>query len=294
MCKRNKSLLKVVVCILMSLTILLMSGCLANKPSEDETTSMQATTTVYDEQTTQPATDVSEEAQTVESTEATEAESSTSEQTTAVEQESEKSSVPATVEEIVEFFNKSANKIKPNALKVVKNYEKRTVNEEILEVPESLESTARSMLNTFMKDDTKPTVYDTREKIVNEFLVPDQTYVSKLQAKDVVTATCVDKGSVYEIYIKLKDQVNPTAGSGIGSVCDVIEAAEVAEGAPFVEKFATRYYNCEVKVTVDKATGNVVHANYTTPLALEVRVNLFGTHDGCVGLTFEKDYTITY
>ncbi len=202
--------------------------------------------------------------------------------------------VPSTVDEIVAYFNQSANKIKPNAKKIVKNYEKRTVNEDKIVFPESLESAARSMMTTFMKDDTEPIVYETREDITNEFLVPNQSYVSKLSPEWVKSATCTDKGTQYVIHIKLKDQKNPTAGSGVGAVCDVIEASEVAAKASFVEKFTTDYYNCEVIATVDKTSGNVVHIKYITPVALEMRVNMFGTHDAAVGFTFEKDYSITY
>ena len=84
------------------------------------------------------------------------------------------------------------------------------------------------------------------------------------------------------------------SGEGVGAVCDVIEAGEVAEKAPFVKKFTTGYYNCEVKATIDKETGRVTHIIYSAPLLLEITVNLFGTHDAAAGLTFVKDYTITY
>ncbi len=201
---------------------------------------------------------------------------------------------PVTTEEIVALFNKSANRIKTEAVRVTKNYEKRTVNEDKVEIPESLDSAARSLLGSVMKDDTDPIIYETKEDIRENFLVPEQDYVSKLKADNVLKATCTDNGREYEIYMLLKTQKNPTAGVGVGSVCDVIEAAEVAEGASFVEEFSTEYYHCEVRATIDKATGRVTHANYTTPLILKVRVNMFGTHNAAVGFTFEKDYTIKY
>lgn len=214
--------------------------------------------------------------------------------TTAVSEETTKASVPSTIEEIVEYFNFSVNKIKPTAKKVVKNYEKRTVNEDKLVLPAGLESTARSMMTSLMKDDTDPIVYETREDITDEFIVPEQYYSSRLESEWVKSATIADKGTQYVINIKLKDQENPSAGNGIGAVCDVIEVSEVAEKASFVEKFSTDYYNCEITATVDKASGNVVHITYITPVALEMTVNMFGTHNGSVGFTFEKDYTITY
>lgn len=201
---------------------------------------------------------------------------------------------PKTTEEIVAFFNQSANRIKTEATKVVKNYEKRQVNDDKTVLPEGLESTAEDLLKKYMGDDTEPIVYSTREDIRNEYIVPEQDYVSKLQSSTVVKALCVDKGSTYEVYFKLKDQKNPRAGNGIGACCDVIEVHEVSEKVSFIKRFDTHYYNCEIRATIDKETGRVTHATYRTPLVLDLTVNLFGTHDAAIGFTFEKDYTISY
>ena len=199
----------------------------------------------------------------------------------------------ASTAEMVAYFNECANKVKTDATKVVKNYEKRVVGEIV--VPDVLQSTAESLLSSNMKDDTDPVVYATKEEIKENFLVPNQDYVSCLKASDVVKADCKDNGKEYVIYFKLKDEKNPRAGSGVGSVCDVIETYEVAEKAPsFLEEFSTNYYDCEVTATIDKATGKMIHAVYSTPLKLNVVVSLFGTHSASVGLTFIKDYSITY
>ncbi len=198
-----------------------------------------------------------------------------------------------TTAEIVEYFNKSANNIKKNATKVVKNYEKRIVRE--LKVPDVLQSTADSLIKTAMKDDTDPIVYSTKEDIRNNFLVPNQDYVSVLKPEYLEKAKIKDNGKEYEIYFLLKDEENSTSGKGVGSVCDVIEAYEVKESAPsFLTKFSTYYFDCEVKATIDKETGKMTHIIYSTPVNLDVSVNLFGNHDAKVGFTFIKDYTITY
>ncbi len=195
--------------------------------------------------------------------------------------------------EIVAYFNESANRVKTEATKVVKNYEKRIVGK--LVVPDILQSMAEDLLKTAMKDDTEPIVYDTKEEIRENFLVPNQDYVSRLTAADVLKATRTDKGENYEIYFKLKDEKNPTAGKGVASVCDVIEAVEVAEKAPpFVKDFSTNYYNCEVTATINKSTGKMTHVIYSTPLTLNITVNMFGTHNANVEFTFVKDFSITY
>ncbi len=198
-----------------------------------------------------------------------------------------------TTEEIVAFFNQSANRVKTDAVKVVKNYEKRNAGE--IKVPDALQSTAESLIGTLMKDDTEPTVYATKEEIKTNFIVPEQNYVSRLTAADVEKATCKDNGREIEIYIKLKDEKNPVSGNGVGSVCDVIEAHEVAEKAPsFVKELSTYYSNCEVRATIDKTTGKMTHATYSTPVRLNVTVDLFGTHNVVANFTFIKDYSITY
>jgi hypothetical protein len=196
-------------------------------------------------------------------------------------------------EEIVAYFNECANKVKTEATKVVKNYEKRNVND--LVVPKALESMSGTFINEVMADDTEPITYATKDEIRENFIVPGQDYVSCLKASDVVKAECKDNGKEYVIYFKLKDEKNPKAGSGVGSVCDVIEAGELAEKAPsFLEEFSATYYNCEVTATIDKATGRMVHVVYSTPLTMKVVVNLLGTHNVGASITFIKDYSITY
>ena len=209
------------------------------------------------------------------------------------ETENETKNPYSTISEIVELFNTSVNRVKPEAVKVTKNYEKRNVTK--LELPSVLQSMGDTLINEVMKDDTEPIVYATKEEIRDNYMVPNQDYGSKLKASDVEKAVCKDNGKEYEIYILVKSEKNPSAGKGVGSVFDVIEASEMAEKAPaFLKEMSTEYYNCVVKVNIDKASGRVTHANYSTPLYMNVVVDMFGTHKAVMGVTFEKDYTIEY
>lgn len=199
----------------------------------------------------------------------------------------------STIPEIVDLFNTSMNRIKGEAVKVTKNYEKRTVNQ--LELPSALQSMGDTLINEVMKDDTEPIVYATKQEIRDNFMVPDQDYVSCLKPEDVKKAVFKDNGNEYEIYILVNDEKAPSAGSGVGSVFDVIETHEMKEKAPsFVKEFTTEYYNCVVKVKIDKQTGRVTSANYSTPLYMDSTVDFMGTHRVIFGVTFEKDYTIEY
>ncbi len=209
------------------------------------------------------------------------------------DQKEETTGAFASTEELVAYFNTCANKVKTDATKVVKNFEKRSVGG--ITVPSALQSTAETMMNKYMADDTEPIVYATKEEIRDNFIVPNQDYVSCLKASDVVKADYKDNGKEYVIYLKIKDEKNPRAGSGVGAVCDVIETYEIADKAgSLLEEFSTEYYNCEVTATIDKETGRMVHAVYKTPLKMLMVVNMFGTHSVGADITFTKDYTITY
>ena len=212
---------------------------------------------------------------------------------TGTEDDKNQESAFASTEEMVAYFNKCANKVKTDATKVVKNYEKRSVQS--ISVPSALQSTAETMMNKYMADDTDPITYATKQEIRDNFIVPNQDYVSRLKASDVVKAECKDNGKEYVIYFKIKDEKNPTAGSGVGSVCDVIETYEIADKAgSLLKEFSVEYYNCEVTATIDKETGRMTHAVYKTPLKMLMVVNMFGTHSVGANITFTKDYTITY
>ena len=286
--------LKIITAALLTGAVLLTSAC-GNNPQnavpETEQTTLSEDVAV--QPTTEPA-DVTyinlpDDTVTVPDAETTVVTGETTEPESTTE-----GAVPATTEEIVALFNESANKIKTDAILVVKNYEKRTVNQEHVSIPKAIEGMTKTMLTTVMKDDTDPIAYSTREEIRTEFIVPDQSYVSRLKASDLVAATCKDTGKTYEIYFKLKDESNPSAGKGVGSVCDVIETHEIAEGPDFIEEFSTKYYNCEMKAVYNKATGRITHINYRTPVIMNMKVNLLGHHEGSMGFTFEKDFSITY
>ncbi len=201
-----------------------------------------------------------------------------------------------TTAEILQLYNDSANKIKTSATKVVKNYEYRKMNEETLVVPGALKSLANTIIPKFMTDDLDPIEYADAASIKENFIVPGEDYTSKLTEADIVEATCTDNGTEYEIMIKVKDETNPVPGTGVGAGFDVIEAGDItnSEYGSMMEKFDCKYFNCVIKCKIDKASGNITWANYSTPLVMEMVVNMFGTHNVSCEICFEKDYTITY
>lgn len=242
-----------------------------------DTTTTAAPTTQPQQDTTAPVAD--------------EADKNTADTTT---QAANPGSSEKTTAEIVALFNESANRIKGEATKVVKNYEYRTVNNEHLVVPSALQATAEEMMGKFMGDDLEPIEYATAEEIAAEYMVPDQSYVSVLTEADVKEAKCVDNGTEYEITIYAKDCTNPSAGTAVGAAFDVIETAEISEKTSMIEKFDSQYYDCFVRCKIDKATGKMTWANYTVSVIIDCRAKMIKTFDVKCGMTFEKDYNIFY
>ncbi len=198
-----------------------------------------------------------------------------------------------TTEEILSYFNTNANRVKTEAVKVVKHYEDREIKEIV--APKALQGMAETMVTTFMADDTEPVEYATREEIVENFQVPKQSYVSCLKVSDIEKAACKDMGDYYEITITVKSEDNPSAGSGVGAAFDVIEPEEVEGKSDMVEDFSTQYSNCTVVAKFDKKTNRMVHANYMIPTKLMLTIKAFGgLHNASIDMSFEKDYTITY
>ncbi len=202
------------------------------------------------------------------------------------------STMPATTQEIIDYFNTSANRVKNEAKRVTKNYEKRNVSNLVLP-SKSLESVADELMKKYLSDDTEPIYYDTHAEIQENYMVPEQSYSSRVTLNAVSKATITDLGDEYEIQIYLNSEENPRANVGIGAICDVIEASEVSQ-VGFVKSFTTFYHDCVVKAKINKETGRMSWSNYYTPVDIDATVNMFGTHNVSVELSFEKDYTITY
>ena len=196
--------------------------------------------------------------------------------------------------EIIAMFNESANRVKTEATKLVKNYEYKKMLEEYLEVPSVLNGMMDTFMGSVMKDDLEPQEYVGTDMIVEKYPVPRETWSSKLTEADVTEATCIDNGAEYEITLKLAETINPTVGSGVAAAMDTITEEDKAGIPDMVSKMDMRYFDCVIKCKIDKATGRTVWSNYTSPVVFDCEVKMFGTHAVKMGLSFEKDYTITY
>lgn len=215
------------------------------------------------------------------------------ETTTAANTDTPASGAPKTTAEILAYYNTAANNIKTKAKSVTRNYEDYQHNEDKLVLPSLLQEAGKGLIGSFLKKNETPQTYDGADAIKGGFPIPGESYVSKLTEAEIKSATCNDTGSEYEITIVANTEKNPTYGQGVSSGFEIIKSEDVMNAAGFIVKsFDTEYYDCTVKCKVDKATGNITWINFSTPIIMNVASKI--GIDATVGMTFVKDYTVTY
>ncbi len=266
-------------------------GTLGAKPNLDATEDTQAEDVIADattESTTQPTTAPTTQPSTQAPTATPDANEPATDAPAADAPSGEMSKA-----EIIALFNESANKVKTEATKVVKNYEYKRMLEEHLDVPAALNSMMDTLMGSVMKDDLEPQEY-TGEMIIEKYPVPRESWSSQLTEADVVEATCIDNGTEYEITLKLVESNNPNVGQGVAAAMDTITEEDKAGIPDMVQKMDMRYFDCVIRCKIDKASGRTTWSNYLTPVVFDCEVKMIGTMAAKVGFSFEKDYTITY
>ncbi|MBR6568752.1 MAG: hypothetical protein IKK60_08915 [Clostridia bacterium] len=198
--------------------------------------------------------------------------------------------------EVIKYFNESSNRVKAEAVKVVKNFENRSHDEDKLELPAAIKGLGKSILESKITDITEPTEYATHEDIISKYPAPGGEWSSALRAVDVEEATCVETDDEYEITLKLYDCVDPEPGVGPSRAMDCIDVPGTRETAPpFITSFSAEYYDCVIRCRAEKETGRIIWSNYTSHVVVKVGLDAgFTQFDAQIGLSFEKDYTVTY
>lgn len=208
--------------------------------------------------------------------------------------------------EILAYFNTAINNVKPNAKQITLNYERNSEAGGIEgNLPSSLTGMANSLISSNMgdKDLSKldPGLVNaaTADQKNAMFPVENETWSSKLTADDISGATVSEAGGKYTITINVKEDA-PSADTahGVGhngKVFSVIMPTIVTDNAgpaaSIIKNVQTGHKDGKIVVTVDKATGNVLTANYyyVWTLSLEALGMKLAIPFG-----LEKDFTIAW
>ena len=201
---------------------------------------------------------------------------------------------PDTKEEIVELFNSSINKVKPNAKKVTRNYVDRREDEDVSDYPRALRIAGMRVMNSWLVKYDIPVEYTDKELIQANFPVEGQTWSSKLTADDVGEAVCSEKNGQYEVHLQLLYCKDPEKHTGVCSVMEEVNLEKVQELVDMVKTCSTEYYDCEIICTIDKQSGNLTYIKYVQPMALTMTTQRLTQMNAVFGMTFESEYVIEY
>ena len=300
---------KIIALVLALCFVFAFAACKNDKDNSDTTTG-EPNTSANGETI---ANDESSEAESVSGDESTEAQTDASGNTVAPEETkknnqggnqggSSTASKPATKAEIVEYFNKAINGVKPNAKSVTRVSETNYRSGKITGVPsivDKLVGGIDSFVDGQLKKNSKGSeTFSNSAAIKANFPVENESWSSKLTANDVASATCTEAGGVYTITIKTvadKASSNVHHGSGhapkvfsvvLPSVINDQFSGGVLKSVAKTFKIGTaqmEYPSGTVTVKVDAKTSRVINATYDAkwtihlPLGDEMVVLPFGT-----------------
>ena len=227
--------------------------------------------------------------------------------TAAAETTEAANAMPQGKEEIVKYFNTAINNVKPKSKSIKSNYMVHSVAGEVTGVPGMIDTVlggTGNFISGFMgPDESKANVTWTSAADKNAYFpVEGETWSSKLTAADVKDAKVVEKDGKWLIRITtVADGVSSDIAHGKGhapKAFNVVLPAVVDENIPAaVAKLFSigttemNYPSSTITVTVDPATGNVVHANYMMYWTINIHLG-----DDVVVLPFstENDYDINW
>lgn len=204
------------------------------------------------------------------------------------------------VEQIVELYNTAANKVKPEATTVTRNYKKLESLPEYLELPSAIQSIGSAAIKQFVKGTQEPESWTSKEDINLVFPVGGTDYTSHMTADMVESATCTDTGSAYQLEIKLYDDkiTSPEKGTGYAGVFNTVTASSITEvSIPTVtfNSVDVNGINGSISCTIDKASNHVTDITFrnTDILAIGAKV-AFSEFTAKLALAVEENYTIAY
>lgn len=296
---------KIIALVLALCFVFAFAACKKDKDNSDTTTG-EPNTSANGETI---ANDESSEAESVSGDESTEAQTDASGNTVAPEETKKgnqgggsTASKPATKAEIVAYFNKAINGVKPSAKSVTRVSETNYRSGKITGVPsivDKLVGGIDSFVDGQLKKNSKGSeTFSNSAAIKANFPVENESWSSKLTANDVASATCTEAGGVYTITIKTvadKASSNVHHGSGhapkvfsvvLPSVINDQFSGGVLKSVAKAFKIGTaqmEYPSGTVTVKVDAKTSRVINATYDAkwtihlPLGDEMVVLPFGT-----------------
>lgn len=220
-----------------------------------------------------------------------------SEQPTAASADNSGSSM--STEQIVELYNTSVNRVKPEATTIVRNYQKLESLPEYLELPSAVQGIGSAAIKQFVKGSDEPQTWTTKEDFELGFPVGGTDYSSHMTPDMVESATCTDNGSAYQLEIKLYDDkiTSPAKGTGYAGVFNTVTADSISSvsipGVTF-NSVDVNGINGSISCTIDKASKHVTDITFRNTDILAIDAKVIVGVQAKLALASELNYTISY
>ena len=220
-----------------------------------------------------------------------------SEQPTAASADNSGSSM--STEQIVELYNTSVNRVKPEATTIVRNYQKLESLPEYLELPSAVQGIGSAAIKQFVKGSDEPQTWTTKEDFKLGFPVSGTEYTSHMTPDMVESATCTDTGSAYQLEIKLYDDklTSPEKGTGYAGVFNTVTADSISSvsipGVTF-NSVDVNGINGSISCTIDKASKRVTDITFRNTDILAIDAKVIVSVQAKLALASELNYTISY
>lgn len=209
---------------------------------------------------------------------------------------------PTTKAEIIKYYCDAYNKIATDAKEVTRTYDYTSNYNKILNINgnSTLEGLAGTLMDKFMVETTDPLPGSASD------LPPVGLTTLNIPEDKISEATCVDKGSTYEITLKStgtddnqESDLNPGDGSAglIGPLLRTDDVSGAVKGVLTFDGLHAYYATASVKATVDKASGHITELVYNTPCVLhfdQVTVVILKVKNCDIGLLFQQTWTASY
>lgn len=205
----------------------------------------------------------------------------------------------STSEEIVEYFNLVLNRVKPFAARITMTRAATSLAGEIEgTMPDGLRNILLQLLAEDLgEQDVSGIAPATTVAEKNElFPVSGEAWSSKLTAQDVETLNVQETADTYCISITvLADPLSADTqpyGGHFGKVYTVMTPADAGVGADMAKDIQTGNRGITVTLTVEKSTGNVLHAVYVGVYLMHMQP--LGRYDVTLPTGFEEEYDIAW
>lgn len=202
-------------------------------------------------------------------------------------------------EQIVELYNTSVNRVKPEATTIVRNYQKLESLPEYLELPSAVQGIGSAAIKQFVKGSDEPQTWTTKEDFELGFPVSGTDYSSHMTPDMVESATCTDNGSAYQLEIKLYDDkiTSPAKGTGYAGVFNTVTADSISSvnipGVTF-NSVDVNGINGSISCTIDKASKHVTDITFRNTDILAIDAKVIVSVQAKLALASELNYTISY